>query len=63
MEYLAYFLAAAKGASEITAIVLGSYLLVGSILSIYTWSRDRSGNSKRGEHYTENRRIDGPDGA
>jgi len=63
MEFISYFLAAAKGASEITAIVLGSYLLVGAILSIYTWARNRSGGSGFFGHIDDNRRIDGPDGS
>jgi len=63
MEYLTYFIAAAKGASKIAAVVFGSYLVVGVALSAWAWSRDRSGNSGTHGHMDDNRRIDGPDGS
>ena len=43
--------------------VIGGYTVVGTVLTIYQWARDRSGNSGQHGHVDDNRRIDGPDGA
>ena len=42
-----------RGAITTLLVVVGAYTVVGSILSAWQWTRDRTGNSGRFKHWSD----------